>query len=82
MGEAKNSDLRVSFDSRVKLKFLGSNVTTDADLLAYRELDETLGLTEMGTDELTALRLATTNSISLCHCFVSRSTADWQAMKT
>ncbi|MEK6249319.1 MAG: transposase, partial [Planctomycetales bacterium] len=57
MGEAKNSDLRVSFDSRVKLKFLGSKVTTDAGLLAYRELDETLGLTEMGTDELTDLRL-------------------------
>jgi DDE family transposase len=50
-------DLRVSFDSRVKLKFLGSKVTTDAGLLAYRELDETLGLTEMGTDELTDLRL-------------------------
>lgn len=57
MGEAKNGDLRVSFDSRVKLKFLGSKVTTDAGLVAYRELDETLGLTEMGVDELTELRL-------------------------
>ena len=79
---AKNSDLRVRFDSRVKLEFLGSNVTTDAGLLAYRELDETLGLTEMRTDELTDLRLATTNSTNLCQCCVSRSTADWQAMKT
>jgi len=30
MGDANNDDLRVSFDSRLKLKFLGSQVTTDA----------------------------------------------------
>jgi len=57
MGDAKNDDLRVSFDSRLKLKFLGSQITTDAGLLAYRELDETLGLTEMAPAALEDSRL-------------------------
>jgi len=56
MGDAKKDDLRVGFDSRLKLKFVGSQLTTDAGLLAYRELDEALGLTEMGADLLTDSR--------------------------
>ena len=56
MGDCPNEDLRVDFDSRWKLKFLGSQITTDAGLLAYRELDETLGLTEMASEVLTDSR--------------------------
>lgn len=43
-------DLPVGFDSYWKRKFCGSKVTTDAGLLAYRELGEAPGLTEMGAD--------------------------------
>ena len=57
MGDAKKHDLRVGFDSRLKLEFCGSKVTTDAGLLAYRELDEALGLTKKGKDVLTDSRL-------------------------
>ena len=57
MGDRQNRDLRVQFDRRLNLKFLGSKVTTDAGLLAYRELDEALGLSEMSEEVLTDSRL-------------------------
>ena len=56
MGEARKDALRLDFDRRLKLEFHGTKVTSDAGLLAYRELDEALGLTSAIESELRDIR--------------------------
>jgi len=56
VGEARKDALRLNFDRKLKLEFHGTKITSDAGLLAYRELDEVLGLTSAIDSELRDIR--------------------------
>ena len=47
MGEKTRETVKLQFDKRLRPEFHGVRITSDAGLLACRELDGVLGLTEM-----------------------------------
>ena len=55
-GEAKPGPLRLGFDRRLKLEFLGNQISSDGGLLPYRELDEMLGLSGLAGEAVSELR--------------------------
>src|SRR5262252_1158140 len=56
VGESESDALRLDIDRRLMLHFCGSVVTSDAGLLAYRELDDALGLSMMAGEMLADAR--------------------------
>ena len=56
MGDRRKRQLRVQFDGKIKLEFHGTKITSDAGLLAFRELDEAFRLTEKASIMLSESR--------------------------
>ena len=52
VGAAPHSLQKVNFDRRVRLEFQGSQLSSDAGLLVFRELDEALGLCDLAKTSL------------------------------
>ncbi len=52
MGDEKRTPLKLNFDRKVHLEFRGATITSDAGLLACRELDDALNLTDSADDFL------------------------------
>ncbi len=52
MGDCPTEPLRPQFDRRLRLRFFGAMVTSDAGLLAFRELDDALDLSRTAAGQL------------------------------
>ena len=59
MGDGEEAPLLLKFNPKIRPEYRGAAITSDAGLLAFRELDDALGLTPIASSYLQESR--TTN---------------------
>ena len=82
MGDGEKAPLRLQFNPKVRLEFHGSTITSDAGLLAFRELDHALDLTGIASDYLQDYRTGRNIQHTWFLCCASLSSVDWLATTT
>ena len=79
MGDREKASLRLQFNPQIWLELHGATITSDAGLLAFRELDDALDLTPIASDYLQESRTGRNIRHHLVLCSASPSTAAWPA---
>ncbi len=81
-GESDSNALWLEFDRRLKLKFHGSRITFNAGLLAYREVDDALGLSAMAEGMLADARSGRNGRHALVGLLRQSVLGDWRDTRT
>ena len=79
MGDREKASLRLQFNPQIRLELHGATITSDAGLLAFRELDDALDLTPIASDYLQESRTGRNIRHHLVPLLASPSTAAWPA---
>jgi hypothetical protein len=80
--DSESDVVRLDFDRRLMVQFRGPVVASDAGLLAYRELDDALGLIAMAIERLADARTGKDGRHGWSVCCGSRCSAALLDMRT
>ena len=79
-GDREKASLRFQFNPQIRLALHGATITSDAGLLAFRELDDALDLTPILLPTISRKAVpAATSATTWSLCSASPSTAAWPA---